>query len=103
MEVRKFLLESNVYPNLNGFDYVIAAVEMVKKEGKISTTKQLYPGIAKQFNTTSSKVERAIRFIVSTKINSKTYDKLGFRKKPTNSEFIYYFAKQGEKNNEKLF
>ena len=94
MEIRKFLLESKVFPNLNGFNYVIAAVEKVKKENKISMTKELYPSIAKQFNTTSSKVERSIRFIDSQKIKSKDYEKIGIKHKPTNSEFIYYFAKQ---------
>ena len=81
MKVREFLIQSKVFPNLKGFNYIISAVEMVQKNGRIATTKDLYPEIAKQFNTTSSKVERAIRFIVTSKISNKDYEKIGILKK----------------------
>lgn len=98
MTIKKFLIESGVFPNLYGFNYLVRAVEIVKKEGKIQVTKELYPKIAKEFKTTSCKVERAIRHIIFDKIKLQNYRKIGLTKAPTNSQLIYYFAmKQGEK------
>ena len=62
-----------------------------------SVTKQLYPSVAKKFNTTSSRVERAIRHAIEVAWDRGDMDILnsyfGYtihtsRGKPTNSEFI---------------
>ncbi|MBR5473710.1 MAG: sporulation initiation factor Spo0A C-terminal domain-containing protein, partial [Clostridia bacterium] len=62
-----------------------------------SVTKVLYPTIAKKYNTTSSRVERAIRHAIEVAGDRGDIDVLnsyfGFtvqinRGKPTNSEFI---------------
>ena len=66
-----------------------------------SVTKELYPTIAKKFNTTSSKVERAIRHAIEVAWNRGRIDAInaifGSRiylgtEKPTNSEFIALVA-----------
>ena len=60
-------------------------------------TKQLYPSVAKRYNTTSSRVERAIRHAIEVAWDRGDVDVLnsyfGYtihntRGKPTNSEFI---------------
>ena len=60
-------------------------------------TKRLYPEVAKKFNSTASRVERAIRHAVETgwnRGNAELQERIfGFtidaeRGKPTNSEFI---------------
>jgi two-component system response regulator (stage 0 sporulation protein A) len=62
-----------------------------------SVTKQLYPSVAKKNNTTSSRVERAIRHAIEVAWDRGDVDTLnsyfGYtihngRGKPTNSEFI---------------
>ena len=62
-----------------------------------AVTKQLYPSVAKQYNTTSSRVERAIRHAIEVAWDRGNVDVLnsyfGYtihssRGKPTNSEFI---------------
>ena len=62
-----------------------------------AVTKQLYPGVAKLFSTTSSRVERAIRHAIEVAWDRGDVDVLnsyfGYtihntRGKPTNSEFI---------------
>lgn len=98
MTVNDFLIKSGAYPNLKGFCYIVRAVEIVEEEGYLLITKELYPKIAEEFNTTPSKVERAIRHIITTKIPAKVYHALGFAKKPTNGEFVYYFANKSKKN-----
>ena len=64
-------------------------------------TKELYPSIAKKFQTTSSKVERAIRHAIEVAWNRGRIDAInavfGSRiylgsEKPTNSEFIALVA-----------
>ena len=62
-----------------------------------AVTKQLYPNVAKEYNTTSSRVERAIRHAIEVAWDRGDVDVLnsyfGYtihntRGKPTNSEFI---------------
>lgn len=66
-----------------------------------SVTKLLYPTVAKTYNTTSSRVERAIRHAIEVAWDRGDVDTLnayfGYtihnsRGKPTNSEFIAMIA-----------
>jgi len=66
-----------------------------------SITKELYPGIADRFNTSASKVERAIRHAIEVawtrgrieKINQIFgYNIYSKNDKPTNGEFIALMA-----------
>ena len=97
MNIHDYLIESGIYPNLKGFRYIIKAVEIVKKNPAISFTRELYPEIAKIFNATTSSVERGIRHIVSDKISTQDYKRIGLKVRPTNAEFIHYFAMKGGK------
>jgi len=97
MTIHDFLIKNGIFPNLKGFNYLIKAVEIVKENPTIKTTKDLYPAIAKAFKDSSQKVERAIRNIVAQKIKIKQYAEIGINKRPTNSELIWYFAVEGGK------
>ena len=90
--MRNFLIESGVYPNLKGFNYIIKAVELVMENPQIKITKELYPKIAKLNNDSCTRVERAIRHVVTDKIPSRKYRDIGLNKSPNNGEFIHYFA-----------
>ncbi len=66
-----------------------------------SITKELYPGVARRFNTTASKVERAIRHAIEVawtrgrieNINNIFgYNIYTKNDKPTNGEFIALVA-----------
>ena len=66
-----------------------------------AVTKELYPSIAKKYNTTASRVERAIRHAIEVSWNRGDYDLMEEifghsvdydRAKPTNSEFIATLA-----------
>ena len=66
-----------------------------------SVTKVLYPGIAKKYQTTPSRVERAIRHAIEVAWDRGDVDVLqeyfgftvsGTKGKPTNSEFISMVA-----------
>lgn len=85
--------------HIKGYQFLREAIIMSVENPKIidSVTKQLYPTVAKNFNTTSSRVERAIRHAIEVAWDRGDVDTLnsyfGYtvhtnRGKPTNSEFI---------------
>lgn len=62
VKIEDALLAMGVPAGIKGFNYIADAVEIFDERGtNISITKELYPAIAKKNNTTSSRVERAIR------------------------------------------
>ena len=85
--------------HIKGYHYLREAIKLSVKNDDIinSVTKILYPTVAKKHNTTSSRVERAIRHAIEVAWDRGDIDVLnsyfGFtvqneRGKPTNSEFI---------------
>ena len=101
--VTSMIHEIGVPAHIKGYQYLREAVRMVIDNpdlmGRI--TKELYPGIAKRFNTTSSKVERAIRHAIEVAWDRGDLETLqkyfGYtvsnaKGKPTNSEFIAMIA-----------
>lgn len=95
--------EIGVPAHIKGFAYTRRAIEMVVHEPELmhAVTKRLYPSIAKEFKTTQSRVERAIRHAIEVAWSRGNVDILseyfGYtididRGKPTNSEFIAMLA-----------
>jgi two-component system response regulator (stage 0 sporulation protein A) len=89
--------------HIKGYHYLREAIMLAIKDMDIinSITKQLYPSVAKKYNTTSSRVERAIRHAIEVAWGRGDIDILnsyfGYtinvnRGKPTNSEFIAMIA-----------
>lgn len=102
-EVTNVIHEIGVPAHIKGYQYLRDAIIMVINDMDVlnSITKQLYPNIAKQYNTTPSRVERAIRHAIEvawSRGKMDTIDKLfGYtvnngKGKPTNSEFIALIA-----------
>ena len=89
--------------NIKGYMYLRSAINMVVNNTSLlsSVTKELYPSIGKKFNTTASRVERAMRHAIEvawTRGEVETINKIfGYtirneKGKPTNSEFIAMVA-----------
>lgn len=85
--------------HIKGYHYLRAAILASIEDSELleSVTKLLYPAVAKQFSTTSSRVERAIRHAIEIAWDRGNLDTLnsffGYtvntcKGKPTNSEFI---------------
>ena len=68
------LKELSIPPHLNGFDYLIEAIEMVYNDPSTlhAITKELYPNIAKSHGSTKSMVERNIRHAVEWCFDNST-------------------------------
>ncbi|MDD4493383.1 MAG: sporulation transcription factor Spo0A [Eubacteriales bacterium] len=103
LEVTALMHEIGVPAHIKGYQYLRNSIMMVVKDIDLinSVTKQLYPTIATQFNTTSSRVERAIRHAIEVawgRGQVEAIDQLfGYtinngKGKPTNSEFIAMIA-----------
>ncbi len=102
-DVTDMIHEIGVPAHIKGYQYLREAIMMsVEDPGMISSiTKILYPTIAKRFQTTPSRVERAIRHAIEvawSRGKMETLDALfGYtidtgKGKPTNSEFIALIA-----------
>jgi two-component system response regulator (stage 0 sporulation protein A) len=103
VEVTNIIHEMGIPAHIKGYQYLREAIMMVVEEVDLlgSVTKILYPQIAAKFDTTSSRVERAIRHAIEVawaRNNIETIKKFfGYtinteRGKPTNSEFIALVA-----------
>ena len=98
-EVTHMIHEIGVPAHIKGYQYLRDAILMTVKDMEMlsSVTKILYPTIAKHYQTTPSRVERAIRHAIEvawSRGKMDTIDELfGYtvsngKGKPTNSEFI---------------
>ena len=101
--ITKIIKELGIPANVGGYDCVKYAVELMTNDPglKKAITKELYPTVAKDFNTTPSRVERAIRHAIEVAWDRGDTDVLnsffGYtiansKGKPTNSEFIAMIA-----------
>ncbi len=102
-DVTDIIHEIGVPAHIKGYQYLREAIVMSVNDIEMlnSITKILYPTIAKKYQTTSSRVERAIRHAIEvawSRGKMDTIDELfGYtihngKGKPTNSEFIALIA-----------
>jgi two-component system response regulator (stage 0 sporulation protein A) len=101
--VTRIFHQIGVPAHIKGYHYLREAIILAIEDIDIinSVTKVLYPTVAKKFQTTSSRVERAIRHAIEVAWDRGDVDILnsyfGYtihntRGKPTNSEFIALIA-----------
>lgn len=97
--ITDILHQIGVPAHIKGYHYLRDSIMMSVKHPEIinAVTKELYPSVAKKYETTSSRVERAIRHAIEVAWDRGDVDVLnsyfGYtihnsRGKPTNSEFI---------------
>ena len=103
LRITEILHQIGVPAHIKGYHYVRYAIQLsVKSEEMINAvTKLLYPTVAKKYETTPSRVERAIRHAIEVAWDRGDVDVLnsyfGYtihneRGKPTNSEFVAMIA-----------
>ncbi|MBU5590740.1 sporulation transcription factor Spo0A [Clostridium sp. MSJ-4] len=102
-EITNIIHEIGVPAHIKGYMYLREAISMVVNDMELlsAVTKELYPSIAKKYNTTASRVERAIRHAIEVAWGRGQIDAInklfGYtvhneKGKPTNSEFIAMVA-----------
>lgn len=103
VQVTKIIHQIGVPAHIKGYQYLRTAILLTVNDSDIinSVTKILYPTVAKKYQTTTSRVERAIRHAIEVAWDRGDVDVLnsyfGYtiqnnRGKPTNSEFIAMIA-----------
>ncbi len=103
LTVTEIIHQIGVPAHIKGYYYLRESILMVIADHTIlsAITKQLYPGVAKKYDTTASRVERAIRHAIEVAWDRGNVEVLenyfGYtinssRGKPTNSEFIAMIA-----------
>ena len=111
--VTDIIHEIGVPAHIKGYQYLRSAILMAVQDMDIlnSITKQLYPSIAEEYGTTSSRVERAIRHAIEVAWGRGSMDTIndlfGYtinagKGKPTNSEFIALIADKIRLDNRQL-
>ena len=103
ISITKTLHDLGVPSHVKGYQYIREGIILVYNNPTIigGITKELYPAIARKFNSTTSRVERAIRHAIEISWNRANWDLMeelfGYsvdidKAKPTNSEFIVTIA-----------
>ena len=102
-QVTAIIHEVGVPAHITGYQYLREAILIAVRDMDVinAVTKVLYPEVAKRFNTTASRVERAIRHAIEVAWDRGDLETLqkyfGYtvsnaKGKPTNSEFIAMIA-----------
>jgi two-component system response regulator (stage 0 sporulation protein A) len=102
-DITNIIHDIGIPAHIKGYQYLRDSIILSVKDSEVinSITKILYPTIAKKYQTTSSRVERAIRHAIEVAWNRGNTDTLnglfGYtisngKGKPTNSEFIALIA-----------
>ena len=102
-KISNIFITVGIPAHIKGYQFLREAIKMAIDNPEIinSITKKLYPSIAERFDTSSSKVERAIRHAIEVAWNRGKIENInnlfGIRvyannEKPTNGEFIALVA-----------
>ncbi len=102
-KISKIFINVGIPPHIKGYSFLREGVKMAVEDPEIinNITKKLYPSIGEKYQTTASKVERAIRHAIEVAWNRGRIESinniLGVRayigaEKPTNGEFIALVA-----------
>ncbi|MDE6849924.1 MAG: sporulation transcription factor Spo0A, partial [Clostridia bacterium] len=102
-KISNIFISIGIPPHIMGYQYLREGIKMTISDPSIinNVTKRLYPEIGEKYNTTASKVDRAIRHAIEVAWNRGRIDAVnsifGVRvymgnDRPTNSEFIALIA-----------
>lgn len=103
LSITKILHELGIPSHIKGYQYIRESITLLYNKPEIigGITKELYPEIATKFNTTVSRVERAIRHAIEVSWNRGDWNLMEEifghsvdidKAKPTNSEFVVTVA-----------
>jgi two-component system response regulator (stage 0 sporulation protein A) len=103
VSITKILHELGIPSHIKGYQYIREGIGIIYERPETigGITKELYPELANKFDTTVSRVERAIRHAIEVSWNRGSWDLMEEifghsvdidKAKPTNSEFIVTIA-----------
>lgn len=103
LSITHILHELGIPSHIKGYQYIREAIDIIYTRPDVigGITKELYPELAHKFDTTVSRVERAIRHAIEVSWNRGSWDLMEEifghsvdidKAKPTNSEFMVTIA-----------
>lgn len=103
LSITHVLHELGIPSHIKGYQYIREAIDIIYNNPSVigGITKELYPELAQKFDTTVSRVERAMRHAIEVSWNRGSWDVMEEifghsvdidKAKPTNSEFIVTIA-----------
>ena len=103
LKITDMLHNLGIPSNIKGYNYIRDGIEMMYNDTSLmgAITKELYPKLARSYDTTSSRVDRAIRHAIEISWSRGDYDLMEEifgnsvdcdKSKPTNGEFIVTLA-----------
>lgn len=113
ISITKVLHELGIPSHIKGYQYIREAIGIIYEHPEVigGITKELYPELATKFDTTVSRVERAIRHAIEVSWNRANWSLMEEifgnsvdidKAKPTNSEFIVTIADKLKLESRKL-
>lgn len=113
VSITKVLHELGIPSHIKGYQYIREGIGILYERPETigGITKELYPELANKFDTTVSRVERAIRHAIEVSWNRGSWDLMEEifghsvdidKAKPTNSEFIVTIADKLRLDNHKV-
>lgn len=102
-KISNIFISVGIPAHIKGYQFLREAIKLTIEEPNIinSITKRLYPAIAEKFDTSASKVERAIRHAIEVAWSRGKIDNINMifglkiynpNEKPTNGEFVALIA-----------
>ena len=113
VNITRILHELGIPSHIKGYQYIREGIGIIYERPETigGITKELYPELANKFDTTVSRVERAIRHAIEVSWNRGSWDLMEEifghsvdidKAKPTNSEFIVTIADKLRLDNHKV-
>lgn len=96
-KIAQVLKSLHIAPHLVGYEYLKAAIALVLTDGSYlrGITKELYPAVARAFDATPARVERAIRHAIASGLADAPFDEVSkifgtytLTARPTNGHFV---------------
>lgn len=102
-KISNIFISVGIPAHIKGYQFLREAIKLTIEDPNIinSITKRLYPAIAEKFDTSASKVERAIRHAIEVAWSRGKIDNINMifglkiynpNEKPTNGEFVALIA-----------
>lgn len=90
-QLKLLLFKLGIYSNLQGYHYILKAVDILKSQKTHTKITAIYKMIYKKIenSTSPSAVERAIRHAITSSYKKNENFKKLYPKVPSNSEFLY--------------
>lgn len=88
-KLRRILMKIGISANLQGNEYILQAVEIIKRQKIHTNMITIYEKLSNKNNKTSFQIERAIRYAITKAYKEHIGLKEIYDQIPNNSVFIY--------------